>query len=206
MKHNVMTKEEMRRETFIHNISRVLLGMALLVAPLTTFASTTNNLNDLVTLAVRYFNQAIYVIIAIAVVVFVWNIYNYFFKADVENKKDAGLYVMYSVIGFFIIISFWGLVNILSNTFNLNTAVPTLNFFGSSFSASGGSATSFVNTASAPTTSSNPSNTGNFSPGGGSFGGGGAGGNFSPSNPSNTGNFSPGGNAGYGGGGAGGSF
>ena len=121
-------------------MSRLALAVALICAPITTFAYT-QNLNDLVHLSVGYFNQAIYLIIAIAVLVFVWNIYQYFFKADPENKKDAALYVMYSVIGFFVIISFWGLVNILSGTFKLNTNSPDLNFFGTSLSnpGSGGS-------------------------------------------------------------------
>ena len=143
-----------RKEIAAHNISRAALALALICAPITTFAYT-QNLNDLVHLSVGYFNQAIYLIIAIAVLVFVWNIYQYFFKADPENKKDAALYVMYSVIGFFVIISFWGLVNILSGTFRLNTNSPDLNFFGTSLSnpGSSGSGSSFPTFVPAPSNS-----------------------------------------------------
>jgi phosphatidylglycerophosphatase A len=124
-----MTKKEFRKEIVNHNISRVLLTIALLSAPATTFAYS-RTLSDLVYLAIGYFNQAIYVIIALAVLTFIWNIYHYFIVADPENKKDAGFYVMYSVIGLFVIISFWGLVNIVGNTFNLNTTPGTISLTG----------------------------------------------------------------------------
>ncbi|MEY2664673.1 MAG: hypothetical protein RIT04_481 [Candidatus Parcubacteria bacterium] len=106
------------------------LFSALVLFPVAALA--VNNLCDLVRTTVYYFNVAIYMIIGLATVIFVWNVYNYFFKADVENKKDAGLYVMYSVIGFFVILSFWGLVNIVTNTFQLQSNVPA------SLSTSGG--------------------------------------------------------------------
>jgi hypothetical protein len=77
---------------------------------------------------VAYLQIGIMLIISLAVIVFIWNVYKYFFKADLENKKEAGLYVMYSVIGFFVILSFWGLVAIVSNTLNLPNAQPAWPF------------------------------------------------------------------------------
>ncbi len=75
--------------------------------------------------SVVYINGALYVLMAVAIVVFVIYIIKYFILPN-ENRKDAGLYVMYSVIGFFVILSIWGLVNILSNTFNTgNSTAPT---------------------------------------------------------------------------------
>ena len=147
-----------------HNVSRALLAAALIFAPMTTFAYT-QSLNELSKMIVGYFNQAIYVILGLAILVFVWNVYQYFFKADPENKKEAGLYVMYSVIGFFVIIAFWGLVNIVSNTLNLNTNAPSLNFFGSSINPGSGSSGS-SNPSQVNTTFSNPSqvNTSNSNP------------------------------------------
>lgn len=115
-------------------IARIAPFVAAAAFPFITTA--VRNLCELVSLTVYYFNVAIYMIIALATVIFIWNVYRYFFKADVENKKEAGLYVMYSIIGFFVILSFWGLVNIVKNTFNLDTSVP------SSLSAGGGGSVS----------------------------------------------------------------
>lgn len=91
--------------------------------PLVSFAQVTT-VSTLAQLAGRYFDMAIFLIIDLAILMFIWNVYRYFFKADVENKKEAGLYVMYSVIGFFIILSFWGLVNILKGSIPLDTNPP----------------------------------------------------------------------------------
>jgi cellulose synthase/poly-beta-1,6-N-acetylglucosamine synthase-like glycosyltransferase len=91
----------------------------------------TYTLACLISKVIGYFQQFITLIIALAMLVFVWNIFNYFFKADVSNKKDAGLYVLYSVIGFFVILSIWGLVAILKNTLNLPTTQPMWPFGGS---------------------------------------------------------------------------
>lgn len=65
---------------------------------------------------IGYGNLALLFLMAVAVVVFVYYVIRYFIIST-ENRKEAGPYVMYSVIGFFVILSFWGLVNILLNTF-----------------------------------------------------------------------------------------
>ncbi len=90
----------------------------------------TRNLKGLVALFVEYLNIAIGLIIALAVITFIWNVYLYFFTE--KEKTEAGKYVMYSVIGFFLILSFWGLVAILTNTLNLPTQRPNFPFGGGS--------------------------------------------------------------------------
>jgi len=74
-------------------------------------------LRDVVVTIIDYLQVGIYLIISLAVVTFIFNVYRYFFTE--KEKKDAGMYVLYSTIGFFVILSFWGLVAILSNSLNL---------------------------------------------------------------------------------------
>ena len=60
-----------------------------------------------------------------AVVMFVWYVVKYFIvSSDEANRGAAAQYVMWSMIGFFIILSIWGLVNILLHTFNLGSNSP----------------------------------------------------------------------------------
>ena len=70
----------------------------------------------LVNVTIGYFNIFLVLLMAFAVVMFTWYVIQYYIKPN-EERKTAGLYVMYSIIGFFVILSMWGLVNILSNTF-----------------------------------------------------------------------------------------
>ena len=111
------------------------LFAAVVALSLPTFASAqalsaTSNINDVVAKIIGFFNVGIFLIIAFSVLVFIWNVYQYFIVKDPENKKEAGTYVMYSVIGMFVILSFWGLVNIVSKTLNLNTTPGSINVSG----------------------------------------------------------------------------
>lgn len=60
-------------------------------------------------------------LIALAFIVFLWGVYNYFiYGADNEDKRKEGrTFVLYGVIGFVIIFSLWALVNILMGTLGL---------------------------------------------------------------------------------------
>lgn len=91
----------------------------------------TRNLTDLVNLTEGFIRTFIYMIILFGVLFFVWNVFKYFIKSDdVAEKKEAGQYVMWSIIGFFVIFSLWGLVNIVRNTFKLDDSAPTNGLFG----------------------------------------------------------------------------
>ena len=69
------------------------------------------------------------VLIAIAFLVFLWGVYKYFIKdGDNESEREKGkTFVLYGIIGFVIIFSVWGLVNIVSDTLNLSpgSTAPT---------------------------------------------------------------------------------
>lgn len=110
--------------------------ISALLLPMISFAQQ-KDLKYLIDLTIKYFNQFIFLILGLALVMFVWNIYRYFISGsdDVKAKEEAGLYVMWSIIGFFVIISIYGLVNILTKTFDLDTRSPS-GFFGS-FNSSG---------------------------------------------------------------------
>ncbi|MES2470725.1 MAG: hypothetical protein V4526_00625 [Patescibacteria group bacterium] len=100
------------------------------------------NLSELVGLVLEYFNLAIYFIMALAVLLFIWNVFRYFFKAD-GDKTEAGKYVMYSVIGFAVMFTFWGLVNLVINTVRLdNTNPPGINVPTGSVGIGGGAGVS----------------------------------------------------------------
>jgi NADH:ubiquinone oxidoreductase subunit 2 (subunit N) len=67
-------------------------------------------------------------VFAIAFVVFIWGVFQYFIAAgENDEKRETGKKLMlYGIVGFFLMVSVWGLVNILLGTFNLNQAVPNL--------------------------------------------------------------------------------
>jgi len=120
-------------QIFKNNMKKIIIkvGISLLaLSPIIVFAEQ-KNLSTLVNLILKYFQSAIYLIIGLAVVMFVWNVFRYFIaNGDEANKTEAGKYVMWSVIGFFVVLSFWGIVNILINTLELDNKVPSTGIFG----------------------------------------------------------------------------
>ncbi|MCX6717041.1 MAG: hypothetical protein NTV72_03885 [Candidatus Taylorbacteria bacterium] len=78
-----------------------------------------STLSNVITLILGYFTQAIYVIISLCVLVFVYGVGKYFFwgsdKSD--SHKEGAKFVGGALFGLFVILSLWGLVAILRNTF-----------------------------------------------------------------------------------------
>ncbi|TSC58833.1 MAG: Uncharacterized protein Greene041679_35 [Parcubacteria group bacterium Greene0416_79] len=65
-------------------------------------------------------------IVALAVVVILWGVFNYIVGAvDEEKRGEAKQYVVWGIIGLFVMVSIWGLVNILEGTFTLKKDVLT---------------------------------------------------------------------------------
>jgi len=67
-------------------------------------------------------------LISLATVAFVYGIIQYFLNPDNEEKRKKGKsYMMWGIIALFVIVSVWGLVGILSNTFlGGKTLIPQL--------------------------------------------------------------------------------
>jgi hypothetical protein len=64
---------------------------------------------------------------AVALVIFIYGVVQYVINADnSEKRKEGSQYMIWGIIGLFVMISVWGLVGVLSNTFTLNNTAPIL--------------------------------------------------------------------------------
>ena len=74
-------------------------------------------------------------VFAVAFLVFIYGVFQAFFSvgSDSEEKRKEGRkFIMYGIIGFFVMMSIWGIVNILLGTFGFSKqARPSLPSFGS---------------------------------------------------------------------------
>lgn len=158
---------------YIYKIGLLVLAF---VFPIAAFAQK-KDLNYIANLTTGYFKTAITLLISLAIVTFVWNVYRYFFTE--KDKKEAGMYVLFSTVGFFVILSIWGLVALLTNTFRLENEQPAW-----PFGAGGGSRQNTYNASDDPIIN-NQNYTGTYNPWGSNSGG-----NRIPS-ASNSGNSIP---------------
>ncbi len=67
-------------------------------------------------------NTIMPIIIALGVVYFIWGVVEYVVGGDEEAKKKGREKIIYGLIGLVVIVSIWGLVSILKNTFNLSSS------------------------------------------------------------------------------------
>jgi uncharacterized membrane protein YidH (DUF202 family) len=66
-------------------------------------------------------------LIAVAVVLFIWGIIQMYIDPNNEEQRKKGkTYAIWGLVGLFIMISIWGLVAILSNTFGVTGFIPQL--------------------------------------------------------------------------------
>ncbi len=148
-----------------HTYTKIALGL-LAFTPAITFAQN-KTLKDIAGSIVEYLNIGLTLIIGLAVIIFVWNVVKYFFFAE-QDRVQAGMYVLYSIIGFFVILSFWGIVAVVRNSLNLDDKKPDTVMFGTG--GNGGSSNSVFNGGgnTAPATGNNsnplPSTSNNSSP------------------------------------------
>lgn len=99
----------------------VVLAAALI--PLVSFAQPTGGIRGIGQILISLINGVLVpLLLAIAFIVFIYGIAkSYIFsQGDEAAVKTGHQIILWGLIGFFIILSVWGLVNILVETFQLN--------------------------------------------------------------------------------------
>jgi uncharacterized membrane protein YuzA (DUF378 family) len=84
-------------------------------------ASSITNLKSLITYFVGcLLVPLVYIIIGLAVFIFVFGIFKIITSESPEEKQKGRDLMLWGIIGIFVMVSLWGLVNILQGTFTLN--------------------------------------------------------------------------------------
>lgn len=95
----------------------LLAGCAL--TPPNTFASFVNYISCIIS------TSLIPLIVTLAIAVFVWGVVQYLLGANEEAKREKGRqFILWSVIALTAMVSIWGLVQVLGNTFGVQYVIP----------------------------------------------------------------------------------
>jgi Type IV secretion system pilin len=97
--------------------------VAAFAVPLVSLAAI-NNVSDVGSFIINTINNVLVpVLFAVAFIVFLWGAFNVFILgANNEEVKTSGKNLMlWGLIGFFVMVSVWGLVNILTGTIQFGT-------------------------------------------------------------------------------------
>ena len=100
----------------------IALGSFMTLMPLLTFAGP--DFNDILIKITAALKIILPILISLAVIFFVYSLLSYILKEG-EEKAAAKTQMIWGIAILFVMISVWGLVDILASTFNLTGTVPT---------------------------------------------------------------------------------
>ena len=92
-------------------------------------ASPQQGIIGLLVFANAALNDLMVVFITLAIVVFFWGLIQYIFKGG-EDRANGLTTIFYAIIALFIMVSIWGIIHLLQNTFgvgNASSEVPSYN-------------------------------------------------------------------------------
>ena len=107
-----------------------VISLFFVLFPISVFALTkVTDVNSLKDKLIGVGNIVIYLLVSLAVIYVVWNVVvSVIYGSDPSKKTEALKNIGYGILGLAIIVSLWGLVNILVGTFPTNSATPTGSF------------------------------------------------------------------------------
>lgn len=94
----------------------VILSLTLLLVPVFVFAAP-QNFQDLVYLVVSFINTAVEVVIAFAVLGFMWGVFQYIYTDHASKIEEGRKMMVWGIIALFVMVSLWGILRILTDTF-----------------------------------------------------------------------------------------
>jgi len=104
---------------------RKSLYTALSIATLTLPAlAGAASVYDLLALANNVLNAMIAILITAAVVAVFWGVVVALFSSGAEKKKEGITIAIYGVVAIAIMVSIWGIIRLLQNTFNVTSTDP----------------------------------------------------------------------------------
>ncbi|MEN9649635.1 MAG: hypothetical protein RL094_602 [Candidatus Parcubacteria bacterium] len=108
----------------------LLLGSAGIVAPIEVRAATkttpsssgslgsVTSFGDLIVRISEILNRLIPLIISMTVLVFIWGVFKLVMAGDnADSRKEARSTITFGIVALFVMVSVWGLVNILKSSF-----------------------------------------------------------------------------------------
>lgn len=108
----------------MHKISTTL---AVGVAALMPAAADAVTLGHTISTISKIINGLIPIVLAIAVLVFFWGLAMYLLNASNSEKRAEGINIMVmGIIAIFVMVSIWGIIRILQQTFKVDQAKPII--------------------------------------------------------------------------------
>lgn len=98
-------------------MKKTLFAIGLVASPFIALAQAPQNLQQLIALFISILNSIVPVIIGLALIAFLWGVFQYVVAGGEEDRIVAAKNtIMWGLLGLFVMLSVWGLVGILTQT------------------------------------------------------------------------------------------
>lgn len=107
-------------------MKKLLATLPMLFLPAVVFAQG-QDLQGILDIILQLLNSLIPILIVIAIIGFFYGLAKFIFSAGDSEARGQGIQIMiYGVVTLFVIVSVWGLVAILQNTFDVDEEATTI--------------------------------------------------------------------------------
>lgn len=107
-------------------MKKIISIVSLFMFPVLAFADSVTDADSLFNLVNKILRNILPIIISIAVIWFIYNVFAYAISGDEEKKGAAKNNMIWGIVALFVMISVWGLVGVLTKTLNLDTSRPNI--------------------------------------------------------------------------------
>jgi len=103
----------------------ITLGVLSVLTPTVVLAAvnTSSGLGRIVVLVKDFISLLVPVVIAAAVLFFLYGLAKYLWSVADEKKSEGKEIMIWGIVGLFVMVSVWGLVNLLSQTLGLDSSI-----------------------------------------------------------------------------------
>ena len=100
----------------------ISIGLVFGFVPLLALAAQATTFFSILGVIEALLNWVLPILITVAVVYFVWSVIQYTLSTDEKVKEKAKSGIISGLIGIFVIVSFWGIIGIVQNTFGVGNS------------------------------------------------------------------------------------
>lgn len=104
------------------SIKTLISGIALTGFPMIAFAQGNVTIFGILARIKNLLDMLVPLLIAGALVYFIWGIIKYVISSDSDDKAKAREVVVRGLIGFFVIISLWGIIGVIQSSLGIGSS------------------------------------------------------------------------------------
>ena len=119
-------------DLFVKIMKKGLIAFLSFFAPAIAFAQNPTQLYGLLDITRTVINWVVPIVVTLGVIYFIWAVIQYVTVKDEEERAKSKSHMIYGIIGLFVVVSIWGLIQFLGTTLGISSGagqgyVPCVN-------------------------------------------------------------------------------